>query len=127
MGPDHAAQAPSRPRLLSPRRPLQAAVNDRYNLPAWTAADHAQHKRADRLAAANEAYHVVGWPLTAMREQLGIELAPLDDDPLDLPPDQRPWEPWPPKLAQVSFLRELQALATDQTSAAAGAWPADGR
>ena len=34
-----------------------------------------QHKRADRLAAANEAYHVVGWPLTAMREQLGIELA----------------------------------------------------
>jgi hypothetical protein len=106
---------------------LQAAVNDRYNLPAWTAADHAQHKRADRLAAANEAYHVVGWPLTAMREQLGIELAPLDDDPLDLPPDQRPWEPWPPKLAQVSFLRELQALATDQSSAAAGARPAEGR
>jgi len=31
---------------------LQAAVNDRYDLPAWTAADHAQHKRADRLAAA---------------------------------------------------------------------------
>ena len=106
---------------------LQAAVNHRYDPPAWTPDDYAEHKRADRLAAANEAYHVVGWPLTAMREQLGIELAPLDDDPLDLPPDQRPWEPWPPKLAQVSFLRELQALAIDQSSATAGAWPAEGR
>ena len=62
-----------------------------------------------------------------MREQLGIELAPLDDDPLDLAPDQRSWEPWPPKLAQVSFLHELQALAADQSSATAGAWPAEGR
>jgi hypothetical protein len=35
---------------------LQAAVNDRYDLPAWTAADHAQHKRADRLAAANRPF-----------------------------------------------------------------------
>ena len=51
---------------------LQAAVNHRYDLPAWTPDDYAEHKRADRLAAANEAYHVVGWPLTAMRERLGI-------------------------------------------------------
>jgi hypothetical protein len=27
----------------------------------------------------------------------------------------------------VSFLRELQALAIDQSSATAGAWPAEGR
>jgi hypothetical protein len=27
----------------------------------------------------------------------------------------------------VGFLHELQALATDQRSAAAGAWPAEGR
>ena len=93
---------------------LQVAVDHRYDLPMWTPTDHALHKRADRLAAANEAYHVVGWSRAAMREQLGIELAPLDNDPLDLPPDQRAWEPWPPKLAQVSFLRELQALAADQ-------------
>ena len=93
---------------------LQVAVDHRYDLPTWTPTDHAQHKRADRLAAANEAYHVVGWSLAAMREQLGIELTPLDNDPLDLPPDQRAWEPWPPKLAQVSFLREFQALAADQ-------------
>ena len=57
---------------------LQAAVDQRYDLPAWTPADHALHKQADRLAAANEAYHVVGWSRAAMREQLGIELAPLE-------------------------------------------------
>ena len=97
---------------------LQAAVDQRYDLPAWMPADHALHKRADRLAAANEAYHVVGWSRAAMREQLGIEMAPLENDPLDLPPDQRAWEPWPPKLAQASFLRELQVLAADQSSSA---------
>ncbi len=105
---------------------LQAAVDHRYDLPAWTSTDYVLHKQADRLAAANEAYHVVGWSRAAMREQLGIELAPLDNDPLDLPPDQRAWEPWPPKLAQVSFLRELQALAADQSPASAGVRPAEG-
>jgi len=105
---------------------LQAAVDHRYDLPPWTSTDYVLHKQADRLAAANEAYHVVGWSRAAMREQLGIELAPLDNDPLDLPPDQRAWEPWPPKLAQVSFLRELQALAADQSPASAGVRPAEG-
>src|SRR6185312_2828439 len=60
---------------------LQAAVDQRYDLPAWMPADHALHKRADRIAAANEAYHVVGWSRAAMREQLGIEMAPLENDP----------------------------------------------
>ena len=55
-----------------------------------------------------------GWSRAAMREQLRIELAPLENDPLDLPPDQRAWEPWPPALSKVSFLRQLQALAADQ-------------
>jgi hypothetical protein len=114
------------PGFLAPIARLQAAVDHRYDLPAWTPTDHALHKRADRLAAANEAYHVVGWSRAAMREQLGIELVPLDDDPLDQPPDQRPWEPWPPKLAQESFLCQLQALAADQRPASADARPAEG-
>jgi hypothetical protein len=38
---------------------LQAAVDHRYNLPAWTSTDYALHRQADRLAAPNEAYHVV--------------------------------------------------------------------
>ena len=106
---------------------LQAVVDHRYDLPAWTPADYALHKRADRLAAANEAYHVVGWSRAAMREQLRIELDPLEYDPLDLPPDQRAWEPWPPKLAQASFLRELQVLAADRRPASGDARPAEGQ
>lgn len=105
---------------------LQEAVDHRYDLPAWTATDRALHKRADRVAAANETYHVVGWSRAAMREQLGIELAPLENDPLDLPSDQRAWEPWPPKLAQESFLRQLHLLAADQSSASPGARPSEG-
>ena len=95
---------------------LQEAIDHRYELPAWTAADHALHKRADRLAAANEAYHVVGWSRAAMLDQLGIELAPLENDPLDLPSDQRAWEPWPPKLAQVRFLRECGACCRPESA-----------
>ena len=40
---------------------LQAAIDKRYGLLGWTVFDHAQHKHADRLAAASEAFHVVGW------------------------------------------------------------------
>ena len=61
---------------------LQAAVDQRYQLPAWTENSYAQHKHADRLAAASEAFHVVGWSLTDMRESLGITLDPLDAEAL---------------------------------------------
>jgi len=88
-------------------RRLQAAVDQRYQLPAWTEETYAQHKHADRLAAASEAFHVVGWSLTDMRESLGITLDPLDADPLTLPPGMQPWEPWPPKLAETLFLQRL--------------------
>jgi hypothetical protein len=67
-------------RILDAR--LQAAVDARYRLPAWTPEACAKHKRADRLAAASEAIHVVGWSLTDLRRTLGIEIAPLLDDPL---------------------------------------------
>ncbi len=89
---------------------LQAAIDQRYRLPAWTEETYAQHKHADRLAAASEAYHVVGWSLTDMRESLGITLDPLDGDPLTLPPGMQPWEPWPPKLAETQFLQRLTEL-----------------
>jgi hypothetical protein len=59
------------------------------------------------LAAASEAFHVVGWSLTDMRESLGITLDPLDADPLTLAPGMQPWEPWPPKLAETLFLQRL--------------------
>jgi len=43
---------------------LQAAVDHRYDLPAWTPADHALHKRADRLAAGLVSAVRFGPPLT---------------------------------------------------------------
>jgi len=60
---------------------LQALVGERYALPAWDAAAYRRHKAADRLAAASEAFHVVGWSREDMRDALGIVCEPLEDDP----------------------------------------------
>jgi hypothetical protein len=87
------------------------AVDARYRLPAWSPESHARHKLADRLAATSEAHHVAGWPLEALRDQLGIELEPLPADPLPPPRGMRPWEPWPPKVAAALFRAELQLLS----------------
>ena len=96
---------------------LGAAVAERYRLPAWTPAEHALHKRADRLAAASEAHHTVGWRnLADMRDILDIGLEPLLIDPLlsrygaELPAGTRAWEPWPARLAARLFLAELLEL-----------------
>ncbi len=83
---------------------LQAAVVIRYALPPWTPESRVRHKAADRLAAASEAHHVAGWSLPAMQRHLRITLAPLAVDPLPTPPSMRPWQPWPPRLAQSRFL-----------------------
>ena len=106
--------APLKAQLGQPFRQLearlQAAVDARYRLPQWTAEDYAKHKRADRLAAASEAFHVVGWSRTDVVEALGIQIHPLLDDPL--PPNgfQR-WEPWPPRAAQHLFMERFRELA----------------
>jgi hypothetical protein len=92
-------------RELSKR--LEHAVFLRYGLPAWTAAEHAAHKRADRLAAASEAVHVAGWSAQEVRGTLKIQAAVLADDPLAALYGCRPWEPWPPALAAERFLEQL--------------------
>lgn len=89
---------------------LQAAVDQRYGLARWTIRDYASHKHADQLAAANEAFHVVGWSRDEMRDSLDITLEPLDDDPLPQPLYLAPWQPWPPTLAKTLFLERLQKL-----------------
>jgi hypothetical protein len=86
---------------------LEHAVFLRYGLPAWTAAEHAAHKRADRLAAASEAVHVAGWSAQEVRRTLKIQAAVLGDDPLAGLYSCRPWEPWPPALAAERFLEQL--------------------
>jgi len=89
---------------------LRGAINARYDLPAWDRAGYEAHKHADRLAAASEAYHVVGWPAADIRDSLGITLAPLTADPVPVPSGLRPWEPWPPALAARLFLGMLDGL-----------------
>jgi 5'-nucleotidase len=89
---------------------LQAAIASRYHLAPWRPEAHARHKHADRLAAASEARHVVGWSAHDIRHSLEIDIAPLADDPLPVPPGLRPWEPWPPNLAAELFLAALRGL-----------------
>ncbi len=71
---------------------------------------NSKHKEADRLAAASEAFHVVGWSRTDMVKALGIKVRPLREDPL--PPNGfAPWEPWPPQAAENLFMERFYELA----------------
>ncbi len=89
---------------------LQEAIWRRYRLPAWTAPEKATHKRADRLAAASEAVHVVGWSAAEVKRTLGINRKPLQADPTPRPNGMSEWEPWPPTLAADRFLAEMHRL-----------------
>ena len=89
---------------------LETAVFLRYGLLAWTADEYAIHKRADRLAAASEAVHVVGWSPHEVLHTLKICIPPLADDPLVEMYKGTAWEPWPPALARDRFLAELNQL-----------------
>ena len=89
---------------------LEQMVFLRYGLPAWTPSEHAKHKQADRLAAASEAVHVVGWKEAEVRNTLRIRAAVLEEDPLVARYRCRPWEPWAPIVAAERFLVELDHL-----------------
>ena len=98
LGPGYAALAAR----------LQAAIAARYALAPWTPEDKKAHKRADRIAAASEAIHVVGWTRDEVRKTLHIIDRPVDADPLNT---GAPWEPWPAAQAAEAFLRMLARLA----------------
>lgn len=89
---------------------LAAVIAIRYNLPAWTDKQQRMHKKADRIAAASEAVHIVGWTEAEVRNVLRIPFKPLAVDALVDVYGGVPWEPWPPQLAAERFLVELQAL-----------------
>ena len=91
-------------------RKLQSAIKTRYELQPWNRVSCAAHKVADRLAAASEAHHVVGWSAQDIVSSLGITVAPLDSDPVTSPPGKQPWDPWPPRLAAGLFLEHLRSL-----------------
>jgi hypothetical protein len=85
---------------------LQSAIDTRYRLPEWKPDAYAIHKRADGLAAASEAFHVVGWSRVEMRKILRIAEVPLLQDPLS-PCGFAPWEPWPPRCPKAGLLPPL--------------------
>jgi 5'-deoxynucleotidase YfbR-like HD superfamily hydrolase len=89
---------------------LENAVAIRYGLPPWTPFEKKAHKRADRIAAASEAIHVVGWTQGEVRTTLRIPYTALADDPLRDIYGGTAWEPWPPALAAARFLAELENL-----------------
>lgn len=89
---------------------LQRAVAIRYRLEAFEPNALRAHKRADRVAAASEAVHVVGWTRDEVRNTLRIPFDPLAVDPLVAIYGGLPWEPWAPTLAAERFFAELQAL-----------------
>ena len=89
---------------------LQRAVAIRYRLKGFEPAAYKAHKRADRVAAASEAVHVVGWTRDEVRHTLRIPYDPLSTDPLVAVYGGTPWEPWSPTLAAERFLAELHAL-----------------
>ena len=89
---------------------LQRAVALRYGLRAFPPAELKAHKKLDRVAAASEAVHVVGWTREEVRSTLRIPFEPLADDPLVALYGGTPWEPWPPALAAERFLAELRGL-----------------
>jgi uncharacterized protein len=99
---------------------LENAVALRYGLPPWTPSARKAHKRADRLAAASEAVHVVGWTQTEVRNTLRIPYTALPADPLCDIYGGQAWEPWAPAVAAERFLAELKGLILAQ--AAALAW-----
>ena len=89
---------------------LRAAIAVRYALPDWSREDYALHKQADQLAAASEAMNVAGWDALEVSDTLGIQVAPLWDDPLPLLDGLQPWEPWPAPAAAALFLAKLREL-----------------
>jgi uncharacterized protein len=90
---------------------LESAIALRYGLPPPTPAERKAHRRNDRLAAASEAVHVVGWSQSEVRDTLRIPLAALAEDPLGEIYGGGAWEPWAPPVAAERFLNELQWLS----------------
>ena len=109
LGSYRPAQAPPR-RTFSQARAAAAGLCRRALRPAGVGHRRLPpHKAADRLAAASEACHVVGWSREDMRDALGIVCEPLEEDPLPMP-GLEPWEPGSPRLAAWMFLHRLLDL-----------------
>src|SRR5690554_1056530 len=93
---------------------LADAIWTRYDVAPWSQSGYALHKQADRVAAASEAVHCVGWSRQEVVEVLGITAQILEVDPLVRRWGGHPWEPWAADVAAERFhavLRELRRTA----------------
>lgn len=95
---------------------LSDAVAVRYRLPAWTAQEHAEHKRADVTCAASEALYCAGWSEYEIVNVLGIREPVLQHDPLVRAYRCTPWQPWPSEVAVERFHVELLRLLAARES-----------
>lgn len=89
---------------------LQDVVFHRYGIRHWNAEEKVLHKKADRLAAATEALHVVGWSAEEIRHVLKIRLKPQNSDVLLPLYGGTAFEPWAPDVAATRFLAELKRI-----------------
>lgn len=89
---------------------LQRAVFSKYGLSEWSEEEYILHKMADVQAAASEAVHVAGWSHAEVRDVLGIQVPPLDKDPLVGVFSEIPWKPWFSELATSRFTNSMRAL-----------------
>jgi hypothetical protein len=93
---------------------LSHAIRKRYQLPAWSEAAYREHKLADHIAAASEAFHVVGWSEHEIRDVLRIDAPILEKDPIGTQLGVPGWQPWSAELAQKAFTEALSMLLKGQ-------------
>lgn len=91
---------------------LQCTILERYGAGDWQDDEHIEHKKADILAAASEAVHVAGWSHHEVREVLGINVQPLEQDPLVAIYGGKPWEPWSVEVARNRFFEALSEIVS---------------
>jgi uncharacterized protein len=89
---------------------LSEAIAQRYRLPPWTASSYAAHKRADRLAAASEAFHVVGWEPPKSARILTSSLSRSISIRSLLPPEWFLGSPGHPRWPRQCFLPRLRTF-----------------
>lgn len=94
----------------SVERRLGSAIWERYEVMPWTEDSLSLHKQADRVAAASEAVHVVGWCPQEVIDVLGITAQVLETDPLLRRWGGQQWAPWAPDVAADRFHETLTRL-----------------
>lgn len=90
---------------------LSRAITERYQLPKLTDSQYVQHKIADHIAAASEAFHIVGWSTLNIRTQLVISAEILEFDPFAEYFNLPHWTPQPVSVIAPLFLETIKKFS----------------